>query len=76
MEIKGRMSKQDAAKIEQFPFKDKFNLINSSNINSYLNYAINTYGNNFATLYDRNFPCWLDKIDDTNKLYNFKLNVE
>lgn len=76
IEIKGRLSKQDIAKIEQFPLKDKFKLINSSNINMYINYAINTYGSNFATLYDRNFPCWLDKIDNTNKLYNFKLRDE
>lgn len=73
-EIKGRYTENDYIKIESFKKYGKLNIIDSSNINVYINYAISIYGKDFTSMYDRNFPCWMDKID-FDKKYNFKTNI-
>ena len=73
-EIKGIYRENDQAKIDQFPNTNKLVVIDSKHINTYVKYCEHKYGKDYAKiLYDRNYPCWLDNIDKTDKKYNFKL---
>ena len=72
-EIKGRYTDKDIAKLNQFDSSKTLVVIDSKSIYKYLKYCEKTYGKNFAsTLYDRNFPCWLD-LADAKKNYQFKI---
>ena len=70
-EIKGIYTDADHAKINQFPHDKKLIVIDSGNIDMYIKYCIERYGD-YTLLYDRNYPSWLDK-KDKNKDYNFKI---
>ena len=71
-EIKGIYRPEDHSKIEQFPKDKQIVVIDSSNIYKYVKYCELTYGKDFASLYDRTYPSWMDKHDVT-KHYNFSV---
>lgn len=72
-EIKGIYRPEDQVKIEQFPTTKKLVVIDSKNIYTYVRYCELTYGKDFARLYDRKYPSWMDKHDVT-KQYNFSVD--
>lgn len=53
IEIKGRITEQWKAKFNQFPKNLKLKVITGKEINTYLNYVISKYGDNFIELYDK-----------------------
>lgn len=60
-EIKGGYDTQASAKQKQFPPNLNLTWISKKEIYRYVDYARATYGDEFYTLYDRKYPCWLDK---------------
>lgn len=60
-EIKGRYKDADYEKIKQFPKELTLRVIDTNSIEPYLKYCKLTYGKDFAMLYDRNYPSWMDK---------------
>lgn len=64
-EIKGYQDETVFYKIEQFPKNKNLIILYKKQIQPYLKYARDTYGKDFITLYDRNYPSWMDnKLND------------
>lgn len=59
-EIKGGYDKNIEYKLKCFPSNKILVLINKDGIKKYLNYAKSTYGLEFASMYDRECPSWMD----------------
>ena len=64
-EIKGYKDKSFEYKCSQFPYT--LEIIDSNKIKKYLKYCIQTYGQNFAELYDTDRPSWLNKYIPAQK---------
>ncbi len=62
-EIKGRYKDADYEKIKQFPSELSLVVIDKNSIEPYLKYCKVTYGKDFAKLYDRAYPSWMDKLE-------------
>ncbi len=60
-EIKNYSTPIVQAKCEQFPHNKQLKLLMKNEMKPYLNYATKTYGQNFAEMYDRDKPSWMDK---------------
>ena len=73
VEIKGIMTDQDVAKINQFPNELTLEVVDRKSIQKYLKYAKEKYGENFTTLYDDKYPNWMTK-NDLNRKYNFSIH--
>lgn len=59
-EIKNYKSELTDTKIREFPKNKKLHVLYYSDMKKYLQYAKETYGENFTSLYDRNYPSWMD----------------
>lgn len=64
IEVKNYYSDKVEAKITQFPTDKTLFVIDSNKVFPYLSYAINMYGKDFVTLYDRQYPSWMDDTQD------------
>ena len=63
-EVKSYFDDRVAAKCEAFPEDKILVILDQVKIQPYLNYCEKTYGKDFATLYDRSSPSWMDLISD------------
>ena len=61
VEIKGGYDIHALDKIGQFPKDKNLVVLDNISIKPYLDYCIDKYGKEFYTLYDRNYPSWMDK---------------
>lgn len=71
-EIKGIYRPEDPFKIAQFPKDKNLLVVDRTSISAYINHCKQHYGKMYTTLYDRNYPSWMDK-EDSSKEYNFKV---
>lgn len=62
-EIKGVFDDVVISKHESFPSDKKLVVIGPNEIKMYIDYCTTTYGDNFYSMYDRNVPSFLDKIN-------------
>ena len=58
-EIKGYKDERFFEKVRQFPVNEKLVVIDASTIDTYINFAVKTYGENFYSLYDLDHPSWM-----------------
>ena len=63
VEIKGRKTGEVDSKIACIPNGISFEILYYKDMKFYISYAEEHYGKDFYTLYDRNYPSWLDKLD-------------
>lgn len=64
IELKSWHSQASECKANSVPDNIKFRILYTEDIKPYLDYALETYGPNWTKLYDRNYPSWLDNIDN------------
>lgn len=60
-EVKNYSTPVVQAKCEQFPRDKHLKLLMKNEMKPYLDYVIKVYGKNFAEMYDRDKPSWMDK---------------
>ena len=60
-EIKGGYDKQAECKLKAFPKDLSLEWISTKEIQFYIDYAKSRFGRDFYTIYDRNYPSWMDK---------------
>ena len=63
-EIKSYFDDRVPNKIRDFPTEKQLIIIDQDKIKPYLDYCETTYGRDFATMYDRSSPSWLDLLNN------------
>lgn len=61
IEVKGRVTDRDLAKWQAFPDRTNLQIIGTTEIQPYITYCKQKYGNDFIRLYDRTCPSWMDR---------------
>lgn len=61
IEVKNFDNDQVQAKISQFPKDRKLKVLFKPDMKRYINYCVRTYGKDYAELYDKDKPSWLDR---------------
>lgn len=62
VEIKNGVSDLTNAKVSCIPSNIKFKILYEADMKTYIDYVKITYGEDFYTMYDRNYPSWMDNI--------------
>lgn len=61
IEVKNFHNEQVQCKVSQFPKEKQLTVLFKQDMKKYINYCINTYGKNYAEMYDKDKPSWMDR---------------